>query len=130
LVLTSCPDRVYARDRLPDGIGNLVRVGHGMAQSVNLSYNRLESLPADFWKISRGKVKSVKLSHNRLTQLPPNFEKVKLLIIDLAHNRFESFPPTLDFKHLRADLTDNPIPEKEQARLRALWTGEKKGLKF
>lgn len=79
------PETIYRGPGAQDRLTYLV--------SINLSHNKLESLPKQglfFWC---GGVRKLQLGNNRLTSLPAEIEALESLeILDLVHNRLRFLP--------------------------------------
>jgi Leucine-rich repeat (LRR) protein len=124
---------------LPPEFANLAQL-----QSLDLGKNRFPEVPPQLLKLNNLKV--LYLTSNRITVVPPALFKLKnLLLLELAGNQLETLPPdvgnltNLMELNLRVNrietlpktmgklkmlnvlrLNDNPIPDKEVQKLKAM----------
>ena len=101
---------------LPPEIGQLSQL-----QKLYLGGNQLSTLPPETGEL--GQLQEVDLSGNQLRSLPPEIGQLsQLQSLSLSENQLTTLPPEIgNLKKLRyLDLRGNPLPEAEQARIRAL----------
>ncbi|MHA1673810.1 MAG: leucine-rich repeat domain-containing protein [Promethearchaeota archaeon] len=99
-------DLSYNRLRtLPEGFGNM----RGL-EDLNLSHNQLSGLPQEFGHMTR--LRLLNLDHNQIRELPASFSRMEALrVLRLSHNNITQYPTPLEALLLLGgvDLDYNPI---------------------
>lgn len=81
-------------------------------------HNELTALPVEL--AAQKSIDVFDVSYNKLTSLPPEFGAWTKVNLNASHNLITAVPDEIALHIKRIDLSGNPVPPEERARIRAL----------